>query len=105
MPRETVRALLNAANDPALLATQHSYYLRLARIGADEHYPGVDLLRDWYHRNLMIFANILRLLDQPTSRLLVVIGAGHAPLLQQFLGGLGTCDVAPVSRYLGDAAP
>ena len=36
----------------------------------------------WYNRNLRIFANIVRV-TEPGDRLLLVIGAGHVPILKQ----------------------
>ena len=100
LSRSTVRELLLALNDPAQLAHGQSAYVRLTRIGVGDQYAGADLLRDWYERNLKIFANILRLMEQSDERILVLIGAGHAALLGQFLRDLNTCIIAPVASYL-----
>jgi hypothetical protein len=100
LARSTVRELLVTLNDPAQLAHGQSAYVRLARIGAGDQYAGADLLRDWYERNLKIFANILRMIEQSDERILVLIGAGHAALLGQFLRDLNTCIIAPVASYL-----
>lgn len=51
-------------------------------IGRGADYPGADGLSGWwYNRNLRIFANIRRLIE-PGDRVLVLIGAGHVPILR-----------------------
>jgi hypothetical protein len=59
--------------------------MMISRIGKDKEYPGVDLLADWYKRNLKIFSNIRRITESKNDRILVIFGASHAKLLQQFI--------------------
>jgi hypothetical protein len=49
-------------------------------------YKGVDALTTyWYSRNLRIFRNIQMITTSPKDRVLVLFGAGHIALLDQFL--------------------
>jgi pheromone shutdown protein TraB len=54
----------------------------------------------WYHRNLLIATNITRLSQGPGERILVLIGAGHAKLLREFLSEVPGFEVVDCLRYL-----
>ena len=49
-------------------------------------YDGADALTTyWYNRNLRIFRNIQNITTSPDDRILVLFGAGHITLLDQYL--------------------
>jgi hypothetical protein len=77
---EIVAALNSARADSA-----HGIYLAALRVGADTSYPGATVAARWYERNLRIAANILRVIDSPSDRVLVLIGAAHGPILRELL--------------------
>jgi len=78
----TITEFLIDMNRPAFIKKSNGLYLSLfAKIGKDQAYPGTDLVANWYERNLKIYTNILRLAEDG-DRILVVFGAGHAPILQ-----------------------
>jgi hypothetical protein len=81
---DSVGQILRALNDPAQLAADHALYLRFAGVGAGDGYVGAELLSRWYERNLHIFSN-LAAMAEPGDRILVIIGAGHAPTLREFV--------------------
>jgi hypothetical protein len=58
-------------------------YYRLARFGDVGDWAGGDLIADWFHRNIRIYSNILKLVDSPNERVLVIYGSGHLGWLQQ----------------------
>jgi len=70
-------------NDPDRLITGHGHYLLgSVALGDEDEYPGADNVTGWwYNRNLRIFANIRRIAE-PGDRILVIIGAGHVPILR-----------------------
>ena len=72
-----------AMNDPERLIAGHGHYLLGGiALGDDDEYPGADHVTGWwYNRNLRIFANIRRIAE-PGDRILVIIGAGHVPILR-----------------------
>jgi len=72
---------LNSAEHDAM----HAVYMHLATVGAGETYVGANVVADWYRRNLFIFSHIARLARHDSDRILVLIGAGHRPLLRQFI--------------------
>ena len=55
------------------------------RVGADTSYPGATMTARWYERNLKIASNVLRLVESPQDRVLVIIGAAHGPILREIL--------------------
>lgn len=59
-------------------------YLKLASLGTSENPAGAEVIGGWYVRNLKIYANIVRAIEQPGERVLVIYGSGHLPQLVQF---------------------
>lgn len=62
----------------------HALYLLLAQMGSAENPSGVEEMTNWWNRNMHIYANIARLAE-PGDRILVIYGAGHKYLLDQFV--------------------
>jgi len=59
-----------------------SMYFELARYGDPYDYAGPDLLAAWYQRNIRIYHNIVKLIESPNERILVIYGSGHLPWLR-----------------------
>jgi len=91
-------------NAPQALAERHRRYYDYAMLGDDVEAPGANWLANWHGRNLRIFARLVRLADDPRERVLVVYGAGHAPLLRQFAEQSGVFLVVDPVPYLRAAA-
>ena len=100
MKTATVTELFSYMNDPQKVEEMHKPYMQMLRIGAGKDFAGVSLVRDWYERNLKIYSSIERLADNPNERILVIIGAGHAKLLQQFVTDAGELDLEKLNKYL-----
>lgn len=98
------RSLLDVFRDvnrrEAALRDHQWYIQRIARVGSGEDHVGIDWLRWWYQRNLIVYDNVTRLMDSPTSKVLVMFGAGHLYLLKQFLTESGLCTVVDANDYL-----
>lgn len=79
----TLSEHLLALNAPDRLLRSHGQYLigNFAS-GSGEHHPGVDSKTAWYNRNLRIFANLRRVATKEHERIVLVIGAGHVPILR-----------------------
>ena len=99
MKGKTVLEQLRFHNGPESDA-YHRGYLLLAEIGKGASYPGADQVAGWYERNLKIAVNILRIVESPDDRVLVIFGSGHAPLLRQFLRESPDAELVDVNRYL-----
>jgi len=54
----------------------------------------------WYQRNLYIFSNLVRLVDSPEERVLLLIGAGHAKLLRDYIAGSPNLRLVDAGEYL-----
>ncbi len=95
----TVTEIFKFLNDQQRINEGHQAYMMLSRIRNDKEYPGVDLLADWYKRNLKIFSNIARITESKNDRILIIIGAGHAKLLQQFIEDSGEYNWERADKY------
>jgi len=100
---ETLRERLLRMNEPGAIRAGHTVYLDGPfRVGVGTEYPGADLITDWwYSRNLRIFANIQRLTESPNDRVLVIIGAGHLPILRHCAECSPDHELGEVSAVLG----
>ena len=54
----------------------------------------------WHNRNIRIYSNIVRTIRSPEERLLVIIGAGHVPILRQALGASPVVQLVNVDPVL-----
>jgi len=70
-------------NDDEKVALDVGFYYREAHLGEPGDYAGPDLLASWYQRNIRIFNNIVRIVESPNERVLVIYGAGHLGWLRQ----------------------
>ncbi len=87
-------------NQPARMEKDHQRYFELMRIGRDKEYIGANYFSWWYGRNMHILTNIIRITDSMNDRMLVVYGAGHAKLLNQFATESGFYNVESPLKYL-----
>ncbi|HVB20446.1 MAG TPA: DUF5694 domain-containing protein [Ktedonobacteraceae bacterium] len=87
-------------NEPGNLLRNHQMYMTMARIGTGNQYVGIDWVKGWYQRNLIIFANLTRIITSPDDRVLVIYGVGHIPLLTQFIRDSGFYTLETVEKYL-----
>lgn len=88
-------------NEPEGRRAEHQLYLRSARIGLGDQYPGANWLSHrWYDRNLKIFVNLTRITESADDRILLIIGGGHVYLVQQFLEDSGDYIVESPIKYL-----
>ena len=89
-------------NEPEGIRNDHQLYLRkIARIGSGNQYPGANWVAHvWYDRNLKIFVNLTRITESADDRILLIIGAGHVFLVQQFLEDSGDYIVESPLKYL-----
>ncbi len=64
-------------------------------------FTGVDFETSrWYNRNLRIFRNIERITDDPSDRILLIIGDGHLGLLNYFFECAPQYDLVSPLDYL-----
>jgi len=96
---ETLRFL----NTPELVGPSHEPYVVMATVGAGDGFVGAGVVADWYERNLHIFAN-LAAVAQPGERVLLIIGAGHTPILRDLVRGHPDMRLVEAVDYLPQAS-
>jgi hypothetical protein len=80
-------------NEPSWLNKLHKMYVNMARIGDLNNYIGMKWLSWWYKRNLIMFANLTRLIDSEKERILFIVGGSHLTIVSKFLEESETCEV------------
>jgi hypothetical protein len=96
----TIGGFFRWLNSPELLAASHRPYLYLAQIGTADDPKGADVLAGWYKRNLLIYGNLVRLIDSPNERIFLLIGQGHAKLLSEYVSESPNLRLEEPSKYL-----
>ena len=95
---------LAVMNSPEFLLGMHRTYYEYALLGGPETNQGANWVGAWHGRNLKIFANLVRLADDPGERVLVIYGAGHAFLLNRFAEESGAFNVERPGAWLAPSA-
>jgi hypothetical protein len=98
----TIQDVLRFVNDPQELKLNNSSYMSDLAIGKGDNYVGAQSVTDWHKRNLLMFANLLRLVSSPSEHLLAIVGYGHAPLLRQFVEDSPNLQLIDPLLYLGE---
>ena len=94
----TILETLQHMNSDAWAARDVATYFASVPYGEPGDYAGPDLLASWYQRNIRIYSNIVRLIDSPKERILVIYGNGHLGWLRQNASN----DATVTLRKLGD---
>ncbi|MDE0684643.1 MAG: DUF5694 domain-containing protein [Candidatus Poribacteria bacterium] len=98
---EPIIDMYRRLNQPEGRRADHQEYLRIARVGLGDQYPGANWVGHlWYTRNLKIFVNLTRITESDDDRILLIIGAGHTFLVQQFLEDSGDYIIESPLKYL-----
>lgn len=82
--KKTIGENLRFLNEPANVLRAHEPYTVQASLGAGDGYVGARTVADWYERNLRIFAN-LAAITEPGDHVVLIIGAGHSPVLRHLV--------------------
>lgn len=82
--RVPLRETLLYMNSPERLAIGHGhYFVGGFKAGDGTEYPGADHLTGWWYvRNLRIFSSLLQLARESDDKVLLIVGAGHVPILR-----------------------
>jgi hypothetical protein len=93
----TVLETLEYINSDSRVAKDVAFYYALVPYGEPGDYAGPDLLAAWYQRNIRIYHNIVKLVESPNDRILVIYGAGHLGWLQQDIANDATVRLRKLS--------
>lgn len=95
--------LVRRNEEAALLESHGEYLIGGFHLGSGDDYLGPDMRTRWYNRNLRIFHNLRRITRSADERLLVIIGAGHVPILRHAVEASPEYELVEVSAYLAGA--
>jgi hypothetical protein len=99
LAQSTVAELLAERNTPEKQRRIEDYLTTFVRFVDGDDYSGADLAGNWYHRNIRIYANILRIAE-PGDRLFVLYGASHIPLFWHLFTESGEFEIDDPLPYL-----
>jgi hypothetical protein len=78
--------LLLDANAPEELTANKGLYLDiLNQAGKPDDFAGPFLVSEWYRRNLYMYSIVQKNMTPPSSKALVLVGSGHAALMQELI--------------------
>ena len=97
---KSIVELMKELNEEINVKQEHEMYMTVARIGNEDDYVGIDWLRWWYQRNLIIYSNLANITNSTSDRTLLIIGGAHVHLVSQFLKESGMFNVEPAITYL-----
>ncbi len=97
---KSIYELMKEYNQESEIQLGHELNMTIARIGKGEEYVGIDWLRWWYQRNLIIYKNLAELITASDDRAVLLIGSSHIHLVSQFLRESNLVEVVPASLYL-----
>ncbi|MGH2351530.1 MAG: DUF5694 domain-containing protein [Chloroflexota bacterium] len=98
--RSLRQTLLDGNTEQAILRSHGAYLVDRFKVGVGDEYVGADWATAWFNRNLRIFANLQRITESPDERLLLIIGAGHLPILRHCVQASPEYDLVEVHEYL-----
>ena len=98
--RTLIEHLLFLNSEEQLRFSHGHYVLSYLAMGEEDEYPATDHVTGWwYNRNLRIFSNVLRVME-PGDRLLLLIGAGHVPIIRHAAAASPEIDLIDLSEVL-----
>ncbi|MBZ5664545.1 MAG: DUF5694 domain-containing protein [Acidobacteriia bacterium] len=97
----TVLDTLEYMNSDSMAVKGMAFYYAIVPYGEPGDYAGPDLLALWYQRNIRIYHNIVKLIESPNERILVIYGAGHLGWLQQDIANDATVRLRKLADLSG----
>ncbi len=97
----SVLEMLEYMNSDSKAAEGIASYYAYVPYGDPDDYAGPDLLAAWYQRNIRIYHNIVKLIESPNERILVLYGAGHLVWLQQDIANDATVRLRKLADLTG----
>lgn len=97
----SLKEYLLLLNEKEKIAEDQEVYMKLALIGSESNPVGAMwTAKYWYYRNMLIYKNLVSLINSNEERIFVFYGAGHLHLLLQFSKESGLFNVEVASDYL-----
>ena len=71
-----------------------------AYIGQVGDYAAAEFMGEWYKRNIRMYSNIVRSLSTTDTAILIIVGAGHARIIEHCFEGNPAFEVIDPGKYL-----
>ncbi|MGA3104824.1 MAG: DUF5694 domain-containing protein [Terriglobales bacterium] len=97
----TVLETLQYMNSDPVVAKDVASYYEYVPFGDPYEYAGPELLTLWFQRNIRIYCDIVKLIDSPNERILVIYGAGHLGWLRQDISNDATVQLRKLADLTG----
>ena len=98
----TILEMIESVNSDPSVAKDLGWYSEIEHFGDPYDEAGPDLLAAWYQRNIRIYNNIVRLIDSPNERVLVIYGSGHLGFLREIIGNDPTVRLRKLGEFIDD---
>ncbi len=99
LQKHTILEMYEYLNSDSMSARGVAFYYSLVPYGDPGDYAGPDLLAAWYQRNIRIYHNIVKLIDSPNDKILVIYGAGHLGWLQMDAASDATVKLRKLAEF------
>ena len=77
------------------------WYLNIGnRAGNPDDFAGPSLVANWYKRNLYMYSLVQKLTESNDKKIMVLLGAGHAAMLREFIKHDPTFELVELSTVL-----
>ncbi|PPA68418.1 DUF5694 domain-containing protein [Jeotgalibacillus proteolyticus] len=101
LQNHSLKEYLLLLNDTQTRLKGQETYMKLALVGSEANPAGaIWNAKYWYFRNLLIYKNVVSLIDSAEERIFVLYGSGHLHLLLQFLNESNLFNMEAAHDYL-----
>ena len=101
MATMTLEEIYLDGNRAAEVSANIELYTELTiKAGALNNTAGAEMVSQWYKRNLLIWSNIQKIVDENDTRIFVLLGGGHTAILDQLIARNRNWKVANLRRVL-----
>ena len=76
------------------------YISFLNKLNKETDFFGSDLVSLWYKRNLIMYANIQNQIDDNDTNIVIIVGAGHAAMMEEFIKADEKFNLINISQIL-----
>ena len=78
-----------------------NWYLETAnKAGKTDNFVGAYLVSEWYRRNLYMYSLIQKITESKDDKIMVLLGAGHAAMLREFIAHDPTFEIVELATIL-----
>jgi hypothetical protein len=85
LQKSTIKEMLLRENSKELMNLQHEFYFKLLAAGRFGNHVGSYLVSEWWRRNMVIYENILKQVNEGDKKIMVIFGSGHTAILGEIM--------------------